>query len=236
MSRTHTLSNVPANDILLMINKPAWCTSFDVIRKLQKIYGKKTPIGHAWTLDPFATGLLLIGIGKWTKRLHALQWLPKVYTARIDLTRATDTRDCDPWETASEYVQWTWWSSLDAIRTRWREWLWDTLVEPTLDQVQEALQSITWTTRHTLTPFNAKKIGGIKWYERARKWEPLFIPQDMDVYEATLLEYSFPYITARFSVWTWTYIRSLANTLGKKLRTGGICDQLHRDSVGEFGL
>ena len=225
--------------MLLILDKPAWFTSFDCVRKLQKIYWKKTPIGHAWTLDPFATGVLVIWIGKsWTKRLHSIQGSSKVYRARIDLTRVTDTRDCDPRSFSASWSPSWWWSedNTQLIKKRGRSRLWDDIAIPTESQVIKALQLMVWTTRHLLTPFNAKKIQGIKWYERARRWEPLFIPQDMDVYNAELIEYRFPYVTVRFEVWTGTYIRSLAHTLWYKLLTWWICDQLHRESVGLYWL
>ena len=132
--------------MLLLIEKPSGYTSFDLIRKLKRLYqGEK--IGHAGTLDPLATGLMIVAIGKDTKRLKEFVWLDKTYIATIDFSQTSDTRDTDY---RREHEQ------LDI----------STLTAPSQEEIESTFESILGTHALPLTPFSAKKRKGKKLYDK----------------------------------------------------------------------
>ena len=202
--------------MFLLVHKPTWFTSFDVIKKLKRLYrGEK--IGHAGTLDPMATWLLIVAIGKDTKKIKHFVWLDKTYTATIDFSKRSDTRDLDYRE---EFEQ------LDV----------HTLQQPSLDHIRRSLDSIIWYHPLPLTPFSAKKWKWKKLYEYARAGEPVFINIDMQLIEYEILDYSFPELTIQLRVGSGTYIRSIAHRLGEQCWLGGILTQLHRSSISTYHL
>ncbi len=211
--------------MLVLVDKPTGYTSFDVVKKLKRLYpGEK--IGHAGTLDPLATGLLLIAIGKDTKKIDELVWLDKTYITTIDFSQKTDTRDSDY---RKEHVRYT----------VWEEWILihDTLVKaPPQKLLEELLQSIIGTHLLPLTPFSAKKLKGKKLYEYAREGQPIFIDSPMELISFHTLSYEFPLYTVELKVGSGTYIRSIAHRLWEKLAVWGILISLRRVSVGKFSL
>lgn len=198
--------------MFLLIDKPSWYTSFDMIHKIKKLFPKKTKIGHAGTLDPMATWLLLIAIWKDTKRLKEFVWLDKTYIATIDFSKTSDTWDM---EYRKEFEQ------LDIKN----------LPVPSIDQIVEILDSKLWVSQWPLTPFSAKKVRGKKLYEYARSGEPIFMDMDMELLSYEILEYDFPILKIRLHVGSGTYIRSIAYWLGKQIWAWGILVALHRNNI-----
>jgi tRNA pseudouridine55 synthase len=135
--------------MLIMVDKPSGISSFDVIRALKRELQEKK-IGHSGTLDPMATGLMLIGTDKDTKKLNELQGLDKTYLTKIDFSKNSDTRDMDYWEAFEE---------LDI----------GSLKQAKLEDIKPKLQSIIPQAMLPLTPFSAKKKDGKKLYELARE-------------------------------------------------------------------
>ena len=211
---------------LLLIDKPVGITSFDVIRQLRKIYtektGEKAPkLGHAGTLDPAASGLMLIGVGAGTKKLTEYTKLDKEYVAEVLLGRSTATGDREG-EVVAE-------ADASAI---------------TEAQVEEALQQMIGTLRLPVSAYSAIKKDGVPMYKRARaaakRGEVVSeVPiRDMEIYETELIQYDVTTTTAtiRFHVGSGTYIRSLGEELGKRLGLPASLAALRRTKVGEFDI
>lgn len=213
--------------MLLAVDKPTWITSYDAIRALKKIYWKQK-IGHSWTLDPMATGLLLIGVGKWTKQLNSLQWLDKTYTTTIDFSKMSDTWDLDYWEIFEEYKL-------------------DELIKPSQEEIEILLNKLIPEYLLPLTPFSAKKKDGKKLYELAREWKEVNEERIMRIHKTKIISYTFPELELELEVGSWTYIRSIWYRLGQELKKQkikkedwkklwGILTQLRRESIWDYRL
>lgn len=204
--------NVPE---LLLIDKPAGITSHDVVDAARRIF-KIRKIGHAGTLDPFATGLLILGIGPGTKKLTELVGLDKTYlaTARLGATSTTD----DPEGEIAEALN----------------------AEPaTLNAIEKALEKYRGTFEQTSPLYSAKKIKGQKMYELARKGlgETVELPKKMvTITDLKVLEYTWPFLTLEVSCSSGTYIRALARDIGKDLGCGAYLTALRRTRIGEFKI
>ena len=201
-------------DTLLLIDKPSGITSFGVIAKLRRILGEKK-IGHAGTLDPLATGLLLIGVGKQTKQLTSLVGLDKSYTADILLGTATDTFDMEGAVTQE---------TPDAI-------------PPTIEDIQRALAPLTGTYIQRAPLFSAKKIGGKKLYDLARSGkatEDMRPQKQITVEKIDIISYAYPHLIVDISCSSGTYIRTIADDLGRALGMGGCLYALRRTRIGSY--
>ena len=202
------------NGGFILINKPSGMTSHDVVDELRKIT-KIRKIGHAGTLDPFATGLLILGIGReFTKKLSIFQKKDKEYIATLRLGAESDTFDRD-----------------GKIVERVVEKI------PEREEVEKVLKSFLGEIEQIPPAFSAKKVRGRKLYELARKGikvEPK--PQKVKIYEISILEYKFPYLKIKVKCSSGTYIRSLASDIGKKLGCGAYVDELVRTKIGEFSI
>lgn len=211
--------------MLLLVDKPTWYTSFDIIRKLQKIYpGEK--IWHAWTLDPLATWLLVIALGKSTKRLHALSGVDKTYEVTIDLTQMSDTRDSDARQDLEQYP-----FDADSVQMPGMQ---TATPAPSIENIHAVLDRMLQTTVFPLPPFSAKKVRGKKLYEYARAWQPLYIDAPMRVDACNIVAYQRPHLSLCLDVWSGTYIRSLAYWIGNALGTWWIVVSLRRTRVGLY--
>lgn len=195
----------------LFINKPVGWTSHDVVAHIRT--DKKIKVGHAGTLDPFATGLLIVGVGRdCTKKLDKFKKLPKTYIATIKLGEISDTYD----RTGKIFIS----------------------KKPTNIPDKKIISSIlkSFTGKQLQIPpmFSAKKINGKKLYELARKGiEVERQPNEIEIYEINLLDYSWPILKIEVKCSTGTYIRSLANDIGEKLGVGAYCEELERTAIGE---
>jgi len=217
---------------ILLIDKPKGITSFDVIRRLRRVYsdshdGEKAPkMGHAGTLDPLATGLMVIGVGKGTKKLTELTKLDKEYVAEVRFGERRTTGDLEGEVIEEKGVE----ETVEILRSKISTVLADMLGELTLP----------------VSAYSAIKVDGVPMYKRARKAEqkgetleevPVKV---MKVYEAGLLEVEVDggraVATIRFFVGSGTYIRSLAEELGRRLGYPACLQNLRRTKVGEFDI
>ena len=198
----------------MLINKPPGITSHDVIDKLRAIT-KIRKIGHAGTLDPFATGLLIVGIGReFTKRLSIFQNKDKEYIATLRLGAESDTFDREG----------------KILEKKVKE-------IPERKEIEEVLKGFLGEIDQIPPLFSAKKIRGKKLYEFARKGIKVELkPQRVKILEISILDYRFPYLTIKVKCSSGTYIRSLANDIGKKLGCGAYVEELIRTKIGDFLL
>ena len=204
---------------IIPVYKPYTWTSFQIVNKvryhLSKKYGiKRFKVGHAGTLDPLATGVLLLCTGKATKRIEELQKHTKEYEAEITLGATTPSYDMEhPVDATFPYEHIT------------RE-----MVENTLKQfIGEIAQ------RPPL--FSACKVDGKRAYDLARKGSDMQLePKQIRIDNIELLEYDLPKIRIRVTCGKGTYIRSLARDIGEALESGAYLSELIRTRVGEFKL
>ena len=207
---------------ILLIDKPKGITSFDVIRRLRRELGIKK-MGHAGTLDPLATGLVIIGIEKGTKKLNEYLKLPKEYIAEIRIGERRSTGDLEGVVLESKTVE-----HIDETRVR------------------IVIAEMVGTQTLPVSAYSAIKKDGVPFYKRARKAEAKGEVVDelpvraMEVIETELLnsEYvdSFCVLTVRFYVGSGTYIRSLAEEIGKRLGYPATLQNLRRTKIGEFDI
>ena len=204
-------------DILLLIDKPAGITSHDVVDRIRRIY-KTRRVGHAGTLDPFATGLLIVGVNKATKQLTALVGLDKTYVATARLGATSTTQDPEGTITETEGAS---------------------AKQPTREQIEEALNAFRGGYLQTAPIFSAKKVNGQKLYELARKGEgaDVVLPQkQVTISELTVLDYAWPTLTLQVSCSSGTYIRALAQDIGLKLGCGAYLTALRRTRIGAYSI
>ncbi len=203
---------------IAVIDKPLTWSSTDVVRKVRSALGangyRKIKVGHAGTLDPLATGVLLICIGKATKMVDALQAETKVYTTTIELGATTPSYDLEhPVDKRfpTEHI--------------------------TEEMIREALASLEGERLQTPPQYSAKRIEGVRAYEMARQGEVVKMRQSLiTIYSIKLLEIDMPRITVEVTCSKGTYIRSLAYEVGEALQSGGHLTALRRDSSGGHNL
>lgn len=198
---------------LLLINKPVDWTSFDVVKKLRYVL-KVKKIGHAGTLDPLATGLLIIGTGKFTKKLNELQGLDKGYEGIIEIGKTTPSFDLE-----TEFDSETDWSHLKE------------------EDFKRAKDSLTGAIQQVPPAHSAIKIEGERAYKKARKNKEVKMePRSVNISEFEIDTSSLPDIKFSVTCSKGTYIRSLAHDFGKELGVGGYLKKLIRTRVGEYQL
>lgn len=204
---------------LLVIDKPLGWTSMDVVRKVRYMAGKgggrgKQKVGHAGTLDPLATGVLVMCLGKGTKLVEKLMGQAKVYEATVDLSAFTASDDA---EMPREEV--------------------DVPTPPTADQVDAALEQQTGLIEQVPPNFSAVHVDGQRAYKAARQGETLELrPKQVRVDRIERLSYDWPKLELRITCGRGTYIRSIARDLGRLLGTGGHLTALRRTAVGAFTI
>lgn len=202
---------------IAVIDKPLEWTSSDVVRKikfrLNKMGFRKIKVGHAGTLDPLATGILLVCIGKATKQVDALQAERKEYVAELCLGATTPSFDMEH----------------PVDKTYPTEHI-------TRERVEEALTALTGERLQAPPIYSAKKVEGLRAYELARAGEQVELRKALiNIYSITLEEYDMPHIRIRVECSKGTYIRSLAQEIGEKLDSGAYLTSLRRTRNGEFG-
>ncbi len=201
---------------IAVLDKPLDWTSADVVRKvkftLRKAGYKKIKVGHAGTLDPLATGILIVCIGRATKMADSLQAEEKEYVTDIMLGATTPSFDLEhPIDHTYPYEH------------------------ITREAVEEALLALTGERLQTPPLFSAKKVEGVRAYELARAGEEVELRQALiNIYEMELLEYDLPRIRVRVRCSKGTYIRSLAREIGEQLRSGAHLTSLRRTRSGGF--
>jgi tRNA pseudouridine55 synthase len=208
---------MPEQDILLLVNKPADMTSHDVVNIIRKKFNTRR-VGHGGTLDPFATGLLIIGINKATKKLTSIVGLDKTYEATAILGATTDTYDLTgkiiPAQIPDSQI-------------------------PDSQQVEKAMENFRGTIEQKAPAYSAKKVKGKKLYELARAGEDvehLRPTKKVDITELEVTDYNYPILKFKVTCSSGTYIRSLANDIGEELGCGAYLTELRRTRIGEYKL
>ena len=204
---------------LLLIDKPLEWTSFDVVKKVRnlikkKLQIKKIKVGHSGTLDPLATGLLIVCTGKFTKRIEEIQWQEKTYTGQFTLGATTPSFD--------------------------RE----TKVNHTFNTAHITKQLLEETTKQfvgeiTQIPpiFSALKKDGKRLYDFARENEEVEIKErKVMVHSFEITDINFPEVNFKISCAKGTYIRSIANDFGRALNSGAYLSKLCRTKIGKYNL
>jgi len=199
-------------DQLHLVDKPEGWTSHDAVARLRTILGTRR-VGHAGTLDPFASGLLLVGEDRATALLAWLTLLPKRYRARVRLGIATDTHDRTGAVLAVS----------EAI--------------PDVDAIRAALQGLRGALRQTPPLYSAVKVRGERLYKAARRGETVErAPRPVHVYALELTAAPLPEIDLDVTVSRGTYVRALADDLGRILGCGAHLSALRRVSIGDFSV
>jgi tRNA pseudouridine55 synthase len=198
---------------LLLVNKPYQWTSFDVVKKLRNALRLKK-IGHAGTLDPLATGLLLIGVNRFTKKLNQLQLLEKEYHGVMEIGKTTPSYDLE--------------TSFDTVKD---------IKMVTLEQIEEARKKFIDEIQQLPPAHSAVKVGGERAYKKARKKQEVQLePRKVHIYQFEFTSIDLPYITFVVKCSKGTYIRSLVNDFGQELSVGAYLKSLQRTAVGEYNL
>lgn len=199
---------------LLILDKPVGPTSHDMVAVVRRELGIKRA-GHTGTLDPFASGLLLVCVGPSTRLVEYFHVLPKAYRATIVLGDRRDTDDCTGKQIASSYA----WQSLS------------------IADVEAGLQQFLGTSDQVPPDFSARRVGGRRAYDAAREGAPLRLAaRSIEVAEIRLLDWSPPTLDVALTVSTGTYIRAIARDLGDRLGCHGHLSSLRRTRIGPFDL
>lgn len=201
-------------DGIIVINKPKNCTSHDVVRKAKKILNEK--VGHTGTLDPNATGVLPLLVGKGTQISKYLINHDKTYEAVLKLGEKTDTADVKGQVIETKEVQP---SSLEK------------------ENVEKVLKSLIGKQEQTPPIYSAIKVNGKKLYEYARSGENIeIVPRTIEIYDLELIKIENQEITYKVHCSKGTYIRTLCEQIAEKLETVGYMKELKRTQVGEFKI
>ena len=204
---------------IILVDKPAGISSFGVVAKvrahLRNEFGHKIKVGHTGTLDPFATGLLILLTGKNTKKSSEFLKLDKVYEATLKLGYTSTTGD--PEGEISEYV----------IRA----------TGPARSDLEFALKSFIGKIKQTPPKFSAIKINGQRAYKLARQNKDFETPtREIEIYSIEIIEYNYPELKIRCHVSSGTYIRTLAEDIGIKLGTGAYLTALRRTKIANYDV
>jgi tRNA pseudouridine55 synthase len=204
-------------DGILLVDKPAGWTSFDVVAKIRGIIkaetGQKIKIGHTGTLDPMATGLLVLVLGKYTKRAGEFSKLDKTYEAELTLGQTSSTGDQE-----GEITQ-------------------KSARRPSLKEIEAALSTFLGEISQTPPQHSAIKVDGQRAYKLARAGKEVVIePRKVTIHSISNVQYGYPKISFTTSVSSGTYIRALAEDIGQTLGTGAYLSALRRTQVGRFNV
>lgn len=198
---------------VFLINKPLEWTSFDVVKKVRNALRIKK-VGHAGTLDPLATGLLIVCAGKMTKQIDSFMGQEKEYEGTFELGAVTDSFDLEqPIQKVADPSQ------------------------ITLAQVEKAVEKLTGNILQIPPMHSAIKVDGKRVYESARKGKVVKMePRSVEVSVFEIVKFENPTIHFRIICSKGTYIRSLARDLGESLRVGAYMSSLCRTRIGNFKL
>lgn len=202
---------------ILLVDKPSGWTSFDVVAKVRGTLKKggiaKPKVGHTGTLDPLATGLLVLVVGNYTKRAGEFSKLDKTYEVTMRLGQISTTGDEEGEKTKVS----------DEI--------------PSLEQIKVILDGFVGEIEQVPPAFSAIKVDGQRAYKLARAGKEVKLePRKVNIYEITDVNYKYPEIKFTAEVSSGTYIRSLVVDVGEKLGTGAYMTRLNRSQVGSFKI
>lgn len=199
---------------IIFIDKPKGITSYDVIRRLKgsQITGGERKLGHAGTLDPLATGLLIIGVGAGTKKLSQYADLPKEYEVEIEFGKISTTYDAD-----------------GEIKST------GALHEVEREDFEKTLNAFTGEIKQMPPAFSAKRIHGKRAYDIARSGGMVKLEHVLlRIFSIEIIDWNWPLVQLRVKCAKGTYIRSLAHDIGQTLGCGGYVKELRRTGIGEF--
>ncbi|MBX9890447.1 MAG: tRNA pseudouridine(55) synthase TruB [Amoebophilaceae bacterium] len=210
------IPSVPQEDLsdtILMVHKPSGWTSFDVVKKIRCAL-KIKKIGHAGTLDPLATGLLLLCTGRSTKKISSLQELHKVYTGHIVLGKTTPSMDLE-----TDFDSHCSYNHIDK------------------EMIEAAAATFVGTIDQIPPIYSAVKVKGARAYALARKGDtPELKPRSIVIHSFSVFDINLPFIAFELVCSKGTYVRSLAHDLGKKLGVGAYLHTLCRTQIGDYCL
>ncbi len=205
-------------DGILLIDKPKGWTSFDVVAKVRgqvkRETGLKKPkVGHTGTLDPLATGLMIVVLGSYCKRAEEFSKLDKVYevTMKLGETSTTDDEEGEKTQTGDR--------------------------RPEIEEIKQTLQSFVGEIQQTPPAFSAIKVNGQRAYKLARAGKEVKMePRTVTIHAITEVSYDFPFVKFTSHVSSGTYIRSLVRDIGEMLATGAYMSDLRRIKVGTYDI
>lgn len=204
-------------DDIVLIDKPTGMTSFGVVARVRRVLteqaGRKVKVGHTGTLDPFATGLMILVTGKKCREAEHYTKLDKWYEAQIVLGQTSSTGDPE--------------GELTAVSDR----------RPTEAEIGAVLERFTGEIQQTPPVFSAIKIDGQRAYKLARQGKEVNMPsRNVTIYSLKLISYEYPYVNIRTHVSSGTYIRTLAQDIGEALGTGAYCRELRRTKIAKYDI
>jgi tRNA pseudouridine55 synthase len=203
---------------ILLVDKPSGWTSFDVVAKVRGVVKretglKKPKVGHTGTLDPLATGLLVLVLGDYCKRASEFSKLDKIYEVTMKLGETSTTGDEEGEKTAVNSKQ---------------------IAE---SELKAALNKFTGEIMQTPPAYSAVKVNGQRAYKLARAGKEVVIePRQVTIYSLQMTEYDYPQVKFTAKVSSGTYIRTLVEDIGKSLSTGAYMSSLQRTQVGSFSI
>lgn len=201
----------------LLVHKPSGMTSHDVVDAVRNLFNTQQ-VGHAGTLDPTATGLLIVGIGTATKKLGHFLRLPKTYEAGITLGATSTTDDAE--------------GMIEAVGGRHAA---EDI--PSQENVEHVLKEFVGSIEQVPPVYSAIKVRGVPAHRRMRRGESVTLrPRRITIESLELLDYTYPHLRIRCHVSSGTYIRALARDIGQKLEVGGYLSALSRTAIGPFQL
>lgn len=201
-------------DTILNINKPSSLSSTKVVGRIKWLLGRRTKVGHAGTLDGFASGVLLLLLGRATRRSEAVMNQPKQYVAKMRLGATTLTHDRGSPENPTPGAQ-----------------------APSLAALEAALATQCGEVLQHPPIISALKLGGMRACDRVRQGEIVALaPRRVQIYSIELLDYTWPDATIRVDCGRGTYIRAIARDVGDMLGVGGYLTELCRTRVGEHTI
>ena len=204
-------------DDIVLIDKPTGMTSFGVVVRVRRVLteqaGRKVKVGHTGTLDPFATGLMILVTGKKCREAEHYTKLDKWYEAQIVLGQTSSTGDPE--------------GELTTVSDR----------RPTEAEIGAVLERFTGEIQQTPPVFSAIKIDGQRAYKLARQGKEVNMPsRTVTIYSLELISYEYPHVNIRTHVSSGTYIRTLAQDIGEALGTGAYCRELRRTKIAEYDI
>lgn len=206
---------------ILLVDKPVGWTSFDVVNYVRRIVagveGKKPKhikVGHTGTLDPLATGLLVVLVGKnYTRRAQELTKVDKTYEVTMKLGQTSTTGDEEGEKTAISETH------------------------PLEQDIRAVLQKFTGNSMQIPPAFSAMKINGKRAYQLAREGKPVALEaRPITIHKNDFISYEYPFVRFDCSVSSGTYVRSLVEDIGRELATGAYMSDLRRTRVGDFSI
>ena len=204
-------------DEVILMDKPAGISSFGVVAKvrgfLRNKFGHKVKVGHTGTLDPFATGLLILLSGKMTKKSNEFLKLDKEYVAELKLGFKSSTGDPE--------------GEIEKVNDR----------IPDAEEIDRILHTFIGEIEQTPPKYSAIKINGQRAYKMVRKGVDFEMPvRKVKIYNIDVLEYEYPRLVIRCQVSSGNYIRTLAEDIGMKLGVGAYLTALRRTRIGEYSV